>query len=186
MGEYWWHVREEAQRSRSACTCAGRVMCHFQQLWSLKPALKAVQKTWPQTFTYPTRTRLRGQQMELMETLTCETANWVNALKNKNTTTNEYTSRHRWWLDSIPGSGFAYDVNTVHGLLLSTQMFHWSYTEMTTVSCQHRLNTIRHLVWQISTAMATWQRPANNSTNVMATMMAGDRWRRDVSEKAKE
>lgn len=28
-------------------------------------------------------------------------------------------------------------------------------TEMITVSCQHLLNTIRHLVWQISTAMAT-------------------------------
>lgn len=70
------------------------------------------------------------------------------------------------------GFGLDYDVDTVASCC---------ETEMITVSGQH-FNAIRHLVWQISTAMATWERPANNSTNVIATRMAGNRPRRNVSE----
>jgi len=184
-GDMW---EKRLRRSRSACTCAGRVMCHFQQLWSLKPALKAVQKTWPYLDSYLSDThdtRLRKQQKELMETLTCDTANWVNNLKKKvqqhmnpDQDTDEDSFQLKW-LDSIclwcQHGAWPFAPNWDVSLIRQR----WSL-----VSCQHLLNTIRHLVWQISTAMETWQRPANNSTNVMATMMAGDRWRRDVSEKS--
>lgn len=115
---WFLHTTDKAE---VPCTCASRVMCHFQQLWSLKPAALSGTQSCPKDMTtdsFSSNTQAqRATDGADGNTLTC--FHWI---KRVTQTLNQDTNEEFKWLKSKSGLGFDYDC----GLLLSNQLFYWS------------------------------------------------------------
>ncbi len=113
---WFLHTTDKAE---VPCTCAGRVMCHFQQLWSLKPAALSGTQSCPKDMTTVFLIQHTGQRA----TDGADANTHLLSLNQKCNT--NIKPRHKLRVQLLKSKsrlGFDYDCS----LLLSNQLFYWS------------------------------------------------------------